>query len=170
MYELDYTPEAETSLGFKGIDHIALAVRDLEETLTFFTEVLGFKLNQRRRIAGEKSGMISAEVQYHDIKFVICQGTEPASQVSRLIEHHGPGVAHIALAVSNAEDVMKNLESKGMQFDTSLIRGPGLTQVFSSRDINSGLSFEFIERNGEAGFLEGNVNDLFLQLEKNDKF
>jgi 4-hydroxyphenylpyruvate dioxygenase-like putative hemolysin len=51
-----------------------------------------------------------------------------------------------------------------------VIRGPGLRQVFSSRDRNSGLSFEFIERTGESGFLEDNVNELFAQLERNDAY
>jgi 4-hydroxyphenylpyruvate dioxygenase-like putative hemolysin len=57
-----------------------------------------------------------------------------------------------------------------MKFDTTVIRGPGLRQVFSSRDRNSGLSFEFIERTGESGFLEDNVNELFAQLERNDAY
>src|SRR5690348_1361554 len=81
------------------IDHIAFAVRDLEEGIRFFTEMLGFELIQRRTITGKKTGMISAELEHGPIKFVLCQGTEPESQVSKLIENYGPGVGHIALAV-----------------------------------------------------------------------
>lgn len=155
---------------FRGIDHIAIAVIDLEPAIEYFTEVLGFTLVCRRTIKGEKTGMISAEMENNGLKFVLCQGTQPSSQVSRLIEHFGPGVAHIALAVDDAEHAAGSLAERGMKFDTTVIRGPGLRQVFSSRDRNSGLSFEFIERTGESGFLEDNVNELFAQLERNDAY
>jgi 4-hydroxyphenylpyruvate dioxygenase-like putative hemolysin len=155
---------------FQGIDHIAIAVIDLEPAIEYFTEVLGFTLVCRRTINGEKSGMISAELENNGLKFVLCQGTQSSSQVSRLIEHFGPGVAHIALAVDDAEHAAGTLAARGMKFDTTVIRGPGLRQVFSSRDMNSGLSFEFIERTGESGFLEDNVNELFAQLERNDAY
>ncbi len=58
-----------------------------------------------------------------------------------LIENFGPGVAHIALAVDDVEATSTELKKRGMAFDTNIIRGPGLIQLFSSRDMNSGMSF-----------------------------
>jgi methylmalonyl-CoA/ethylmalonyl-CoA epimerase len=156
----------DTANRYVRIDHIAIAVKDLERGIHFFHQVLGFKLIRRRRITGQHTGMISAEMEHNDIKFVLCQGTEPASQVSQLIENFGPGVAHIALAVDDAESAAQHLAKRGLAFDTTVIKGSGLRQVFSTRDPNSGLSFEFIERYGEEGFLEENVQELFSQLEK----
>lgn len=155
---------------FQRIDHVAIAVIELEPAIAYFTEVLGFNLICRRTISGEKTGMISAELEHNGLKFVLCEGTEPTSQVSRLIEHFGPGVAHIALAVDDAEKTADALTARGMKFDTTVIKGPGLRQIFSTRDMNSGLSFEFIERTGESGFLEDNVNELFAQLEKSGAY
>ncbi|NHZ35810.1 VOC family protein [Massilia rubra] len=155
---------------FHKIDHIAIAVRDLEEGIDFFVNVLGFELKRKRTITGQRSGMLSAEIEHNGIKFVLCQGTDPQSQVSRLIDNFGPGVAHIALAVDSAEAASQQMALQGLQFDTSVIHGAGLRQVFSTRDKNSGLSFEFIERNGEEGFLEENVNELFAQLEKSGAY
>jgi 4-hydroxyphenylpyruvate dioxygenase-like putative hemolysin len=170
--EIDVTePTRETANGtYVRIDHIAIAVRDLESAIVLFRDVLGFSLVRRRKISGERTGMISAEMEHNQIKFVLCQGTEPASQVSRLIESAGPGVAHIALAVEDAETTAARLKGRGLDFDTSVITGTGLRQIFSSRDTNSGLSFEFIERDGEAGFLEDNVQELFAQLERKGAF
>lgn len=155
---------------FMKIDHIAIAVKDLDEALHFFTSILGFELIQRRTIVAARTGMVSAEVEYNNIKFVLCQGTEPDSQVSRLIENFGPGVAHIALAVNDLDHTVQKMGSKGMRFDTTIIGGAGLRQVFSSRDSNTGTSFEFIERSGEDGFLDENVNELFAQLEKSGAY
>jgi len=160
-----------TGTRFRKIDHIAIAVRDLEAAVEFFQGMLGFNLIQRRVVAGARTGMISAELEYNDIKFVLCQGTEPESQVSRLIDNCGPGVAHIALAVDDVEATAAHLGMQGLQFDTTVIKGAGLKQVFSSRDVNSGLSFEFIERSAcEHGFREENIHELFAQLEKSGAY
>ncbi|MGA8474521.1 MAG: VOC family protein [Candidatus Cybelea sp.] len=155
---------------YKCIDHIAFAVRDLESGIEFFTSVLGFDLVRRLEVRGKRTGMISAELEHNGIKFVLCQGTEPESQVSKLIENFGPGVAHIALEVDDVGTVVEELRSGGLGFDTSIIEGTGLKQAFSSRCSNSGLSFEFIERNGEDGFLPSNVHELFDQLESSGTY
>jgi 4-hydroxyphenylpyruvate dioxygenase-like putative hemolysin len=160
-----------TANRFSKIDHIAIAVADLESAIEFFQAKLGFTLIQRRVVKGARTGMISAELEHNNIKFVLCQGTEPESQVSRLIEHYGPGVAHIALAVDDVESTARELGMQGLRFDTTVIKGAGLKQVFSSRDSNSGLSFEFIERSTcEHGFREENIGELFAQLEKSGAY
>ena len=155
---------------FQAIDHIAFAVRDLEAGIDFFCTVLGFTLMRRLETRGKRTGMISAELEHNGIKFVLCQGTEPESQVSKLIENYGPGVAHIALAVDDVSSTVEDLRAKGLRFDTTVIRGPGLQQAFSSRCTNSGLSFEFIQRGSEEGFLASNVSELFDQLESSGSF
>lgn len=155
---------------YKKIDHIALAVRDLEPAIRLFSHVLGFRLVRRRTIRGQATGMVSAEMEHNGIKFVLCQGTEPESQVSKLVTAHGVGVAHIALQVDDIRQAAFALNGRGMEFETSLIEGPGLRQIFSRRDANTGLSFELIERTGEGEFLEDNVQALFSQLERKDAY
>lgn len=156
---------------FRKIDHIAIAVADLELALEFFQGALRFELVQRRVVNGAHTLMISAELKYTDINFVLCQGTVPESRVSRLIEHNGPGVAHIALAVDDMAETAHQLGVQGLKFDTTVIKGNGLKQVFSSRDANSGLSFEFIERSpGGQGFQEEDIRDLYAQLERSGAY
>ncbi|WP_186167780.1 VOC family protein [Burkholderia gladioli] len=161
---------ADANVSFQRIDHIALAVKDLEEGVRLFRDVLGFELKQRRHIKGARTGMVSAEMELNGIRFVLCQGTEPESQVSKLVEHHGVGIAHIAMAVEDVETAVDSLKSRGLGFDTKVIKGNGLTQAFSSRCHNTGMSFELIHRSGEEGFLEDNVQDLFDQLEQSGKY
>lgn len=166
-----HSPSRETNRpAFKRIDHIALAVRDLEASVALFQDVLGFHLKRRLHIKGKKSGMLSAELECNGICFVLCQGTESESQVSQLVEHYGVGVAHIALEVDDVESAVDVLQGRGLSFDTTVIRGSGLAQAFSTRCVNTGLSFEVIQRNGEEGFLESNVQSLFDQLEEAGKY
>lgn len=154
-----------------GIDHIAVAVPDLEASIDFFTQAVGFKLKERRETKGKKTGMVSAVLEAGPITVVLVQGTSPESQVSRYIEHYGPGVQHIAIGLRNLPGVAEHLESSGLEFDTSVIHGKGLLQIFSHRDKGSGLMFEFIEHVEETGdFSDESVQELFRQLEEGDNF
>ncbi|MER9774916.1 VOC family protein [Mesorhizobium sp. M0220] len=153
-----------------SIDHIALAVHKLDDAIHLFQDVLGFKLRRRLHIKGKKTGMVCADMVRNDMCFVLCQGTEPESQVSQLVQNCGVGLAHVALAVDDVSAAVNTLRERGLSFDTTIIEGPGLTQAFSSRCPNTGISFELIHRNGEEAFLENNVQELFEQLEQAGKY
>lgn len=152
-----------------SIDHVAIAVRDLEESIRFYTEVAGFELKERRRTEGKQTAMISAVLQAGPITVVLLQGTSPESQVSRFVEHFGPGVQHLAIGVQNLPEMAEELKAAGMEFDTTVINSPGLRQIFSSRDPVSGMMFEFIERMG-GDFSDQSVQQLFEQLEQKNAF
>ncbi len=162
--------DEEHATEFRRIDHIALAVTDLEAAIVMFRDVLGFTLKRRHHIKGEKTGMLSAELELSGIKFVLCKGTEPGSQVSQLVEHYGVGVAHIAFEVDDVDETVMRLKERGLGFDTNVIRGAGLTQSFSTRCETTGLSFEVIHRDGEEQFLDSNIQQLFEQLESSGKY
>lgn len=156
---------------FGKIDHVAIAVRSLPEAVAFFKNVLGFTLNRELEIRGRKTGMRSAEMEHNGIRFVLCQGTEPDSQVSRLVTEFGPGVAHIALTVDDVRATIDTMGERGLAFDTDVIEGLGLTQTFTSRCFNTGMCFEFIKRDpAYDGFVDTNVQKLFDQLEAKDRF
>ena len=164
-------PKDDIPVAYAGIDHVAFAVRDLEQAITLLRDVLGFTLTERRTIKGQSTGMISAEMEHNGIRIVLCQGTEDNSQVSRLVSAYGPGVAHIALAVDDVHKTATTLQRRGMTFDTEVIDGMGLTQTFTSRCQNTGMCFEFIKRDpGKSGFDENNIERIFGQLEQKGAF
>jgi methylmalonyl-CoA/ethylmalonyl-CoA epimerase len=152
-----------------SIDHVAIAVQDLEESIKFYTNVLGFELKERRRTEGKQTAMISAVLKAGPVTVVLLQGTTQESQVSRFVEHFGPGVQHLALGVENLPEMAEELKAAGMEFDTTVISSPGLRQIFSKRDTGSGQMFEFIERMG-GDFSDQSVQQLFEQLEKKNAF
>src|SRR5215208_5053488 len=121
------------------IDHVAIAVRNLEESIRFYTDVLGFELKERRRTEGKQTAMISAVLKAGSITVVLLEGTTPESQVSRFVEHFGAGVQHLAIGVKDLPEMAEDLKEAGMEFDTTVIQSPGLRQIFSKRDEGSGM-------------------------------
>jgi methylmalonyl-CoA epimerase len=152
-----------------SIDHVAIAVHNLEESIKFYTEVLGFELHERRKTEGKVTAMVSAVLKAGPITIVLLQGTSPDSQVSKFVEHFGSGVQHIAIGVKDLPEMAEELKAAGMEFDTTVIQSPGLRQIFSKRDPGSGMMFEFIERMG-GDFSDESVQQLFLQLEQKDAY
>jgi 4-hydroxyphenylpyruvate dioxygenase-like putative hemolysin len=153
----------------KSIDHIAIAVRNLEKSIGFYENVLGFELHERRTTEGKTTAMISAVMKAGPVTVVLLEGTSPESQVSKYVEHFGPGVQHIAFGVENLASLTEELKVAGLDFDTDIIASPGLKQIFSSRDSDSGMMYEFIERQG-GDFSDDSVQSLFEQLEKKGAF
>ena len=148
------------------IDHVAIAVRNIDEALILYQDILGFSLRERREISGAFSGMKSAELDAGGFYIVLVEGVGPESQVSRYIEEYGPGVQHIAIEVENVELLAETLIGAGIKFATSIIRGEGLIQIFTQRENNTGMMFEFIQRvENSQGFETGNIQQLFEQLE-----
>jgi methylmalonyl-CoA/ethylmalonyl-CoA epimerase len=153
----------------RSVDHVAIAVHDLETSIQFFSSVLGFELKERRRTEGHHTAMVSAVMKAGPLTFVLLQGTTPDSQVSKFVEHYGAGVQHVAIGVENLSEMADDLKASGMEFDTNVITSPGLKQIFTKRDSGSGLMIEFIERLG-GDFSDQSVQQLFEQLEKKDSF
>jgi methylmalonyl-CoA/ethylmalonyl-CoA epimerase len=147
-----------------GVDHLAIAVVDLEEAITWYTQGLGFRCLERRHTKGERTAMVSAVLAQGDVVIVLIQGTDSESQVSRFIEQFGPGVQHIALRVNDLSNVVSRVRSAGGGEDTTVIEGDGIRQVFLRRDAGSGVRVELIERNG-GDFSDKSVEELFRTFE-----
>ncbi|WP_394829368.1 VOC family protein [Pendulispora albinea] len=147
-----------------GVDHIAFAVPNLEAAIAWYVNVLGFTVEEKRETRGHHTSMLSAVLRAGPLTFVLTQGTTPASQVSEYIAHYGPGVTHVAIEVRNLLGVADDLRRAGVSFATDIIRSPGLLQIFTTRDPQSGLMLELVQRDG-GKFSDESVVQLFRQLE-----
>ncbi len=163
-YTVREEPAAAAAL---TIDHIAIAVADLEEAIRWYSQGLGFRLIERRTTRGRHTGMISAVLSTPGATIVLIQGTEPESQVCRFIERFGPGVQHIAFSVADMDAAMANIRAAGAGPDIPTIAGPGIRQVFLRRDPASGVRVELVERSG-GSFSDDSVARLFGEFESRD--
>lgn len=153
-----------------GIDHVAIAVRDLDAAIAYYGDVLGMELQERRQVSGRVSGMDSAVMTAGGVKFVLVQGDSPASNVSRYVEAYGPGVQHVAIEIPDAQEALEDLTARGADLLTGVINGPGLDQVFTKREPTSGMQLEIIARAEHDGFDPRNVQELFEAMERENVY
>ncbi|HZV73803.1 MAG TPA: chorismate mutase family protein [Conexibacter sp.] len=153
-----------------AIDHVAIAVCDLDAAIAYYGGVLGFELRERRQISGRISGMDSAVMEAGGVKFVLVQGDSPESNVSRYIEAYGPGVQHVAIEVPDPQEAFDDLRARGCDLLTGIIHGPGLDQIFTKREPTSGIQLEIIARAENDGFDPRNVQELFEAMERENVF
>jgi methylmalonyl-CoA/ethylmalonyl-CoA epimerase len=150
-----------------NIDHIAVAVTDLDKAIEWYTRCLGFSLLETRVTRGERTAMRSAVLSSGGALVVLVQGTTKDSQVSRFIEKFGAGVQHIAFSVQDLNVALDRVVQAGGAADTPLITDDGIRQVFLRRDAGSGVRIELIERHG-GEFSDNTVEQLFRAFESRD--
>jgi methylmalonyl-CoA epimerase len=98
---------------FKKIDHIGIAVKNLEEALQFYEEILGLKSTKIEIVEDQK--IKAALLPLGESKLELLQATDADSPVAKFIEARGEGVQHIALRVNNIEEILKRLDEKGVR-------------------------------------------------------
>jgi methylmalonyl-CoA/ethylmalonyl-CoA epimerase len=152
-----------------AVDHIAIAVDDLEASVGFYRDMLGFEDVGRRCTRGERTSMVSAVMRKGDSTIVLVQGVEHDSQITRFVRAFGQGVHHIALRVRNLGTVVDGLRKLGVEPAIDIIEGRGINQIFLKREGPAGVRVELIERKG-GDFSDDTVERLFRQFEKNDLY
>ena len=82
----------------KKVDHIGIAVKSLEETLPFYTEVLKLPLLGIEEVESQKVKV--AFLQAGETKLELLEPTSVESSIATFIEKRGEGIHHVALGVT----------------------------------------------------------------------
>ena len=93
------------------IEHIGIAVANLDEAIPFYEKVLGLKCYAIEEVKDQK--VKTAFFKVGQTKIELLQSTDPEGPVGKFIEKKGQGVHHIAFAVENIESEIKRLKSEG---------------------------------------------------------
>jgi len=97
----------------KKIDHIAVAVRDVEKAAGFYEKVLGLKLGGIEEVEGMdvKVGFIPIG----DTRIELVQPLDPKSGLAKFIETRGEGIHHICYEVDDIQEALKTYKRKGVK-------------------------------------------------------
>lgn len=88
------------------IEHIGIAVKSLQEAISYYEKVLGLKCYATEEIKDQK--VKTAFFKVGQTKIELLEGTDEKSPISQFIEKKGEGIHHLAFAV---DDVKKSLDA-----------------------------------------------------------
>jgi len=110
------------------IEHIGIAVANLQESINYYENVLGLKCYRTEDIPDQK--VRTAFFRIGETKIELLESTDPEGTVARFIEKRGEGLHHIAFAVSDIGSSLKEAEAKGIRLiDTSPRNGAEGLQI-----------------------------------------
>ncbi|MGX8797030.1 methylmalonyl-CoA epimerase [Fusibacter sp. JL298sf-3] len=95
------------------VDHIGIAVKNLEETLSFYQDVLGLDLQGTEVVEEQKVKV--AFLPVGDTEIELLESTSEDGPIAKFIEKNGEGVQHIAFKVDDIEEAIAYMQSKGMR-------------------------------------------------------
>jgi methylmalonyl-CoA/ethylmalonyl-CoA epimerase len=127
------------------IEHIGIAVTDLEAAVNFYENILGLKCYSIEEVKDQK--VKTAFFKIGQTKIELLQSTDPEGPVGKFIEKKGEGIHHIAFAVENIEQHLIDAEKKGVKLIDSVPRkgAEGLDIAFLHPKSTSGVLIEFCE-------------------------
>jgi len=94
------------------LDHIGIAVKDLDTAVKFYRDVLGLELEKVEEVPEERVRI--AMFRVGDVHIELLQGTDPDSAISKFIEKRGEGIHHIAIHVDDVEAKTEELKARGI--------------------------------------------------------
>ena len=95
------------------LEHIGIAVKNLDEAIKFYEEVLGLKCYAVEEVEDQK--VKTAFFQIGQTKIELLESTDPDGPIGKFIEKRGEGIHHIAFATDKLESSLKELKEKGIK-------------------------------------------------------
>ncbi|KXG73977.1 methylmalonyl-CoA epimerase [Thermotalea metallivorans] len=128
------------------VDHIGIAVKNLDETLKFYQEMLGLELHGTEVVEEQKVKV--AFLPVGDTEVELLESTDPEGPIAKFIEKKGEGIQHIAFRVPNIEEAIAELMAKGVKMiDEKPRYGAGGAKIaFCHPKSTNGVLVELSER------------------------
>ena len=133
------------------IDHIAIAVRDLEAAIAYYREAFGAEVHHREVV--DSDGVEEALVKVADSYIQLTAATRPDSPIAKSIEKRGEGLHHVGYRVANCQEALDAMVAAGA---TPIDRSPrpgsrGTTVAFIHPKGSFGTLIELVQENPVSG-------------------
>jgi methylmalonyl-CoA/ethylmalonyl-CoA epimerase len=127
------------------IEHIGIAVKDLQESIRYYEDILGLTCYAVEEVKDQK--VKTAFFMLGQTKIELLESTDPEGPIGKFIEKKGEGIHHLAFAVEGIENALAELNQKGVQLiDQHPRRGAeGLDIAFLHPKSTRGILTELCE-------------------------
>ncbi|HEY1524147.1 MAG TPA: methylmalonyl-CoA epimerase [Solirubrobacteraceae bacterium] len=96
-----------------AIDHIGVAVEDLNQAIALHQDKLGMTLVHRETVS--EQGVEAVLLDVGDSHVELLQPLGPDTAVGKFLARRGPGLHHVAYRVDDVEDVLRQLAAAGVR-------------------------------------------------------
>jgi len=127
------------------IEHIGIAVNSLSDAIPFYEKVLGLKCYSIEEVPDQK--VKTAFFMVGQTKIELLESTDPEGSIGKFIEKRGEGIHHMAYAVENIEERLKEAEAAGVRLIDAAPRqgAEGLSIAFLHPKSTFGVLTELCE-------------------------
>lgn len=128
------------------VDHIGIAVPDLEAALAVYRDVLGLEFCGYETVAEQKVKV--AKLKGGDDTIELLEPTEEDSPIGKFLKKRGPGIHHVCLAVDDIEATLERFKSKGLRLidESPRIGAGGCRIAFVHPASTGGVLIELSEK------------------------
>lgn len=128
----------------KKINHVAIAVKDVEDSLKFWRDALGLEVDHVEDVPSQKSEVVFIPVGDSEIELV--KPTSPDTGVAKFLDEKGGGMHHLCLEVDSIEEMLSQLKEKGVWLiNETPLELPGRKMAFIHPKSTGGVLIELYE-------------------------
>jgi methylmalonyl-CoA/ethylmalonyl-CoA epimerase len=95
------------------IDHIGVAVKNLDETINLYRDIIGLKLIETEEVESQMVKVAKFDINGVHIEFL--EPTSKESPIAKFIDKKGEGLHHIAYKTDDIQSELKKLKEKGVK-------------------------------------------------------
>ncbi|HSL20932.1 MAG TPA: methylmalonyl-CoA epimerase [Vicinamibacterales bacterium] len=95
------------------LDHIGIAVRDVEEALAFYRTALGLEAERPEDVESQR--LRAHFLPAGEASLELLEATAPDSPIAKYVEKRGPGLHHVALRVDDIRAALAALKARGIR-------------------------------------------------------
>lgn len=131
------------------VDHVGIAVRNLEETLKFYSQALGLEVTGTEEVPDQKVRVAVVPVGGTNLEFL--ESTAPDGPVARFIDARGEGIHHLALRVDDVVVALEAVQAAGGRLidERPRVGAGGALIGFIHPRSAGGVLLELCQRGGE---------------------
>ena len=128
------------------LDHIGIAVSNMEESLKLYTDILGMELHGTETVGEQKVKV--AFLPVGDTEVELLESTSDDGPVAKFIESKGQGIQHLAFRVDDIEKALEFLKERGIRLiDEKPRYGAGGAKIaFLHPKATNGVLIELCQR------------------------
>jgi methylmalonyl-CoA epimerase len=131
------------------IDHIAIAVNDLDAAIDYYRQAYGVEVEHREVV--ERDGVEEALLRVADSYVQLLTPTRDDSPVAKFLEKRGEGLHHVGYRVDSCADALARVQAEGYQTIDAAPRpgSRGTTVAFVHPKAAFGTLIELVEENAQ---------------------